>query len=87
MNMILVWMVSRCDVYVIPESIRRKDFGYEGYEPRTIANFVVLPFLAISCLAHVNSLYFHYLSAQRSIYFLRASDSAHLNDKQAYTAA
>ncbi len=29
MNMILVWMVSRCNVYVIPDSIRRKDFGYE----------------------------------------------------------
>jgi hypothetical protein len=27
MNMILVWMVSRCNVYVIPESIRRKDLG------------------------------------------------------------
>jgi hypothetical protein len=30
MNMILVWMMSQCNVYVIPESIRRKDLGYES---------------------------------------------------------
>ena len=48
MNMILVWMGSRCNVYVIPESIRGKDLGCEGYEPLTIANFVVLPFLPCS---------------------------------------
>ncbi len=36
MNMILVWMVSRCNVYVIPESIKRKNLGYGGYELLTI---------------------------------------------------
>ena len=41
MNLILVWMVCQCNVYVIPESIR-KDLGYKGYEPLTIANFLAL---------------------------------------------
>jgi hypothetical protein len=30
MNLILVCMVCQCNVYVIPESIRRKDLGYKN---------------------------------------------------------
>ena len=30
-------MVCQCNVYVIPESIRRKGLGYKGYEPATPA--------------------------------------------------
>jgi hypothetical protein len=29
----------QCNVYVIPESIRRKDLGYKGYEPGIGAAF------------------------------------------------
>ena len=54
MNLILVCMVCQCNVYVIPESIRRKDLGYKGYEFLTIANFVAL--LLLPCLLDVNLL-------------------------------
>jgi hypothetical protein len=30
MNMILVCMMCLCNLYVIPESFRRKDLGYKG---------------------------------------------------------
>ena len=52
MNVILVCMVCQCNVYVIPESIRRKDLGYKGYEFLTIANFVAL--LLLPCLLDFN---------------------------------
>ena len=54
MNLILVCMVCQCNVYVIPESIRRKDLGYKGYEFLTIANFVAL--LLLPCLLDFNLL-------------------------------
>ncbi len=41
MNMILVWMVSRCNAYVIPESIRRKDLGYESRDQPLLIHAVV----------------------------------------------
>ena len=40
MNLILVWMVCQCNVYVIPESIR-KDLGY-----KTRDRVVLIPRLA-----------------------------------------
>ena len=36
MNLILVWMVCQCNVYVIPESISRKDLGYKYIKPSTV---------------------------------------------------
>ena len=54
MNLILVCMVCQCNVYVIPESIRRKDLGYKGYEFLTIASFVAL--LLLPCLLDFNLL-------------------------------
>ena len=30
MNEIYVWMLCECNLYVIPESIRRKDLGYKS---------------------------------------------------------
>ena len=52
MNVILVCLVCQCNVYVITESIRRKDLGYKGYEFLTIANFVAL--LLLPCLLDFN---------------------------------
>ena len=42
MNLDLVCMVCQCNVYVIPESVSRKDLGYKGYEFLTIASFAAL---------------------------------------------
>jgi uncharacterized protein YjbI with pentapeptide repeats len=42
MNLDLVCMVCQCNVYVIPESISRKDLGYKSYEFLTIASFAAL---------------------------------------------
>ena len=53
MNMILVWMVCQCNLYVIPESVRRKDLGYKGYEFLTIAIFAAL--FVIFCSPDFNS--------------------------------
>ena len=40
MNLILVCLVCQCNVYVIPESIRRKDLGYKSYQPGDTANLL-----------------------------------------------
>ncbi len=61
MNLILVWLVCQCNVYVIPESLRGKDLGYKGYEFLTIANFVAL--LYLPCLFDFNLLSFSFSSA------------------------
>ena len=45
MNLILVWLVCQCNVYVIPESLRRKDVGYKGYEPFLLLSLILLIFL------------------------------------------
>ena len=29
MNLILVWMMCQCNVYVIPKSVSKKDLGYK----------------------------------------------------------
>jgi hypothetical protein len=46
MNLILVWMMCQCNVYVIPKSVSKKDLGYKGYEPVTIAHFGALLLLS-----------------------------------------
>jgi hypothetical protein len=33
-TLILVCVMCRCNMYVIPRSITRKDLGYKCYEPR-----------------------------------------------------
>ena len=65
MNLILVCMVCQCNVYVIPESIRRKDLGYKGYEFITIANFVAL--LLLPCLLDFNLVSLSVSRADRAV--------------------
>ena len=61
MNMVLVFMVCQCNMYVIPKSICRKGLGYKGYEPHAIANFVAL--LVLLCLLDLYLLSFSVSSA------------------------
>ena len=47
-SLILVCEMCRCNMYVIPRSISRKDLGYKGYDFLTIASFVALLYLSCS---------------------------------------
>jgi len=51
--MLFVRMVCQCHSYVIPESVRRRDLGYKGYEFLTIAIFAAL--LLIFCSQDITS--------------------------------
>ncbi len=60
MNLILVFLMCLCNMYVIPESISRNDLRLKGCDFLTIAIFAALLF--ISCC--MMSFFYHCASAQ-----------------------
>ncbi len=59
MNLILVFLVCQCNIYVIPKSIRRKDLGYKSLLKTRYQCFCSVLYCAVFLLCHKDNQNMH----------------------------